>query len=476
MAVNETLVEVVRFKASGLDEVAARTKAYGTEVKETASRSSALAGLLNDPRYQRHAKLIDQMGAAMQRLQLQERNRALAARVTDGSEARRIASTQRLNAEHAKLTRLAENRALAARIADGSEPRRIRDAQRLNDEHEQLQRKAESIAKYGERWGGVMHKYGATATRAGNIAAVGLGAASAAATGLARQGFQGTVEQAKLDQETKMIAREMAGIMKPVLELMTRAARVVRKYLEGLGEGGQNAVMAGTLGAGGLASAWALRSVVTGGIASRILGMGAGAGGAASAAGVGAAEAAGIGAGAAGTAGRAGGLGRFARVAGPVAAAAALTYGATQSDDYTRLRREGVSKVGSVFGSAIGGLTDLGHGIFGGRNTVNPLDEQRKKSDAEAAARGLGKEDISGRRSVMLTGGGFEESGSGYERIQNAIASTGGDFDTSAATAAAAPTAADVRAHTEALKTSTEAMVSLRGAILRGGMPRPGEG
>jgi hypothetical protein len=282
------------------------------------------------------------------------------------------------------------------------------------------------------------------------------GAASAAGLGLARQGFQGTVEQARFDQEMKMISRELAGAMKPVMEVMTKGAKIIRQTLERLDSGGQNVVAGGLVAGAGLSSAWALRSLASGGMAARMLGMG---GAGAASAGVGAAEAAAIGASGAGVAGGASRFGRVARVGGPAAAAAALAYEATQSDDYTRLRREGVSKIGSVFGSAVGGLTDLGHTIFGGRNTVNPLDEQRRKSDAEAAARNMGKGEIgaSDRRMVALTGGGFEESGSGFERIQNAIAGVGDD---------AARTDAERRALKESIDKLNETLRAMGGRRL----------
>jgi len=73
----------------------------------------------------------------------------------------------------------------------------------------------------------------------------------------ANRGFQGTVELARLQAETEMLAREFAGVMKPMMDLMTTITRKARKGMEGLSENQQDWIQRAVIG------------VVVGGIALR---------------------------------------------------------------------------------------------------------------------------------------------------------------------------------------------------------------
>src|SRR5262245_15744174 len=108
MATNETVIEVVKFVQKGLPEITAQTKAYSGEVKDATTKLKVMAGLLNDPRFARHQKLMGQVADATERTALSMRNQALAARLADGSEVRRLRSVQRLNAEYARMQRVTE--------------------------------------------------------------------------------------------------------------------------------------------------------------------------------------------------------------------------------------------------------------------------------------------------------------------------------------------------------------------------------
>lgn len=393
MALNETVVEVVRFQAQGLTEIQTRTKAMGAAVAESATKAEALARLLNDPRYERFARRVEGARKQYELLALGARNAAAAQALADGSAAKHLASVTRLNREYAEL-----------------------------------QRRTELVAKYGERWGTVAAKYGGALRVAGGAAT----AAGAGAIGLARSGFAGTVEQNKLDLELKMLGRELAGAFKPFVELLTKGARALREFMERLTPTGQSAVAGGALAATGY-GAWRF-----GGAALGMLGLGAGAGarlgGAAlaggSASGIGASGAAAIGATTAaaargGIASRAAGfLGRNAggimRNAGPIGFLASGFYeaatarperpGETPGEYYSRIRREDDrSRLGAAWSMAWRGFGKVVSG-------AGPKTAEQEAADADDPG-----------RKVTPAGGGFEESGSGYERIQAAISSVGGD-------------------------------------------------
>ena len=189
--VNETVVEIVRFTEKGIDEISAHTKAMTGEINEAQKKAKILAGLMNDPRYARHAQKIETVNRQYELMALRMRN---------------VAAAQGL--------------------ADGSTVRHQRSVQRLNEQYARTRREVELVAKYGERAGRFLARHGEKLTAAGNAGALAAGGIAATSFGLARQGFQGTVEQARFDLEMKMLSRELAGIFKPVMEVMTRGGAI----------------------------------------------------------------------------------------------------------------------------------------------------------------------------------------------------------------------------------------------------------
>lgn len=401
MAVNETLVEIVRFTSKGVSQVVAETKAMGKESQETHQQYKTLVSLLQNPAWDKHTR-----------------------------------SVSKLRDAHEQLALKARNTALAQRLGDGSAVKQLQTVTRLNKQYADMQRRVELTARYGERLGRFMHKYGGLVSGAGHTAGFAMAGIAGAGMGLARQGFHGTVEQARFDSEMTQLARELAGVMKPVMELMTKGAKAIRQQLQKLDQGGQDLVMGGLLLGGTAGGALALRSLA------RMGGFMGGAGGAAGTAASGAAGSAGggffgggrgmlrVGAGVAGAGllthgaieknpftGIAGGAMLGWAVGGPVGAVAGGAIGAVASSEnrregekpsayYDRMRAAGHSKVGSTLmmgGEAISAL-------FGGDT------EEEAKAKTNAA-----------RRQVQLAGGGFEATGSGYDRLSAAIEKVEGE-------------------------------------------------
>ena len=391
---NQTIVEIIKFTSSGIPDITARTKAMSGEIKEATAKGKALAGVMNDPRFARHAKLLDQIARANELIALRMRNTAA-----------------------------------AARLADGSAVSQLRSVSQLNDKYAQIQRRTEAIAKYGERWGSIVAKYGRIGAAAGNLAtgaaATGVGTVSA----LAARGFQNTVELNRFSAEMQMLSRELAGVFKPFLTVATKAARTARVGLERLDRGGQNRLMWGTVGTG--AALWAARSAYTGGIVGRAFGVGGGALGpgamsrlATSSAGSAAAS-------------ESSWLARAGRYAGrgaraiPYLGHALLALDASTSGDYGRFRAAGKSR----FASGVMSLGTSAADAFYSLNPFvegNPIREARAAAAAKArAAAGLPAEPVPTRRAVTSPGGGWEEVGSGFERLNRSIGELAGGPDDS---------------------------------------------
>lgn len=392
MSVSQTVVEIVRFTEQGLSEISARTKVFSQEISEAQKRMKVLSGLMNDPAYAKHAQQLDTVAKQYELTSLKMRNTAAA---------------------HA--------------LADGSAVKHLRTTAKLDQQYERIRRETELIYKYGERVGRFFSRHERTLAVMGKVgmgAAALAGGAAVAGMGLARQGFAGTVEQAKFDLEMKMLSRELAAVMKPVMEVMTKGARYIRQQLQSLDEGGQNMVMGGMLLGGTAAGAWALRA------GGRMLGMFGGAG--AAAAGTGAiaggslaAQAGGAAVGGAAGRGMLARAGTVARGAGVAAGPVVATVGGATSGDYGRMRSAGKSKFASAMVAAGGGIGDAYYSLAPWEDT-NPLDEARKKHDAKMAAQGRGPD--GSRRTVALAGGGYEETGTMHDRIQTAIGTVGGDL------------------------------------------------
>lgn len=348
---------------------------------------------------------------------------------------------QKRRQELEKTTMLARNAALAAGLADGSEARRVRSAQALNAEYEKLQRRAELVANYGERLGGFLARGDKVFGAAGRLGGYAMTAAVATGGGLVRSGFSNTVESNRMGLETKMLGRELAGAFKPVIDVATRVTRSVRKFMEGLDSTGQNVVMFGGLA---LSAAATLRLITGGGIMGSMArgALGLSGGGLLGRAGPSlAANAAGSAVGSA--AGRAGGSaiagGAAARGAGSWKAGAAragaagiAAYSAIEGGSggyYTEMRARGHNKFEAAIAAGGGGFIDL---ISQGTRALGF--HEKTYGEAFRAQMGSGQNGFAtaeqladfkrrgeDRRAVAIAGGGFDEAGSGYDRLNTAI-------------------------------------------------------
>ncbi|HEY1191311.1 MAG TPA: hypothetical protein VGE74_26995 [Gemmata sp.] len=318
------------------------------------------------------------------------------------------------------------NRALMDSMRDGTWSRQAREMGRLTREYEKLRREAELTARYGGQVGGWLARH--EKLLGGARAAAGYAGAAALATGggLVRQGFSGTVEQNRLGVEVKMLSREFAGAFKPVIDVTTKGTRELRKFMESLTPAGQNVVAFSGVA---LAAAAALRFVGAGGLvragAGLLLsgGMSAAASVGASVAGSAAGTAVGTGVGTAAGGAAAGaarkatlaGTARYAVRASPVAVGAYLAADAASGGDYGRLRRAGKTKFEATFASLGISAHETYHKIAPWGEGSAPFDAERARLDR------LHPSDESLRRQVSVAGGGFEEVGSGYDRLNSAV-------------------------------------------------------
>ena len=378
MAVNETVVEVVRFTEKGLSEIDARTKAFAGEIDEVAKRQKVLLGVLADPRFQKHQQRIDGM-----------------------------------RKQYELMTLRARNVATAQSLADGSAARHLRSVTKLNEQYERMRREVELVAKYGERTGQVLARYGGVLGGMGRAGVAMGGMAAASAGGMARSGFEGTVELNRFNAEMKMLSRELAAAFKPLMTVATKAVRTGRRGMESMGPGGQNAIMYGGMGVMGL-GAWKLATWLTGAPSPWTTAKWAGRQARAGLRGIGGGHAA-----------------RGAGRAAPVVAAGIEGY-----DEYTRYRDTGFTKRnvahtglraidvapgGSILRRAFD--RNMGRLGFGGGNV---------DGGAMGAGRGAAPPaPPEARRAVTLAGGGWEEVGSGHARLNTAIGMTEGKEDDS---------------------------------------------
>ncbi len=316
------------------------------------------------------------------------------------------------------------NKQFTDAVANGTYARQAREMATLARQYEKIRRETELTARYGNRVGGFLARNEGGIATASRAATYGATAAVATGTSLVRQGFSGTVEANRLSAEWNMLAREMAGAFKPVIDVTTRAVRGLRQFMETLGPTGQDVVM---LGGTALAAGLALKAVAGGGIVGAV-GRAALTGGmslvgtaVASAGGSALGTVAGTAAGgaAAGSAARSGlsaTAGRAARAAPGVGLALSAGDAAT-SGDYGRARAAGKSRLGSAMVAFGAGLADTYYQLAPWEDG-NPIQEGRRNWDRKHPP----GSSPNGHRMVTLSGGGYDEGGSGYDRIASAIA------------------------------------------------------
>jgi hypothetical protein len=418
--VPDSIVEVVVFKQSGLVDLKSSVKALAAEVDKSTDRLKKMQAVAESP-------VLGKWAARM----------------------------ESVNKQHEVANARLRNISLAHRLADGSAARQLRTMTQLNNTYTQMQKRLELTARWGERLGGFLHQHGEGFRFAGGA----LGVAASAGVGLARSGFSGTVEAARLDSETRQLSRELAAVMKPTIELLTRGARGIRKELERFDENGQDVVQGGLLAGGTGLAAIAARSYLGGGA------FGA----------------------------RALGAARFGLLA-PAAYMAYRTVNPTTPEagdprvrglmerrpEYSgmtpgQLRLEAMKARENEFGGlnwAQRRLGSIGHEVSGWLGFTEKRDDWRPLSD-QLTARADALEGVkNGRRSVQLAGGGFEDGTASYDRLSAAIEKVEGERGNERAASEEGSLVAAIRDMIPHLATLAEKTSREGGPSL----PRPGGG
>jgi hypothetical protein len=263
-------------------------------------------------------------------------------------------------------------------------------------------------------------------TRVGMVAGGVVAGGAATAGALARRGFGGTVEGARLDYAMEQLSRQLAAVFQPVIQGMTYAATRIDRAFRNLDGTGQNRVLGGVLGAGaGLALGGPLGAMAGGLIGSRLGGgdVDAALGGLAGVGGWKAARALGVGRlGAAGLAG---------------AAAAPFLLAHEGRDAESRIRRDVADDLGmSETSRTVRLLTWAGKVGSGIRNTVGDITGREVPGEgllAGMVGKGAAKAGVGGgdaRRDVTLFQTDQTAAGQAYFEIQKAVLRTtagGGD-------------------------------------------------
>ncbi len=385
---NTTVVEIVKFQQQGMTEIQARTKAMGVEIADATTKAETFARLLNDPRYD---KFVQRVEGARKQFEL--------------------------------LGLKARNVALANSLADGSAVKQLRSTTKLNEQYTRMRRELELSAKYGSTLGKFLARHGDTISAAGRIGMVAAGAGVATLGGLAHRGFEGTVNKARFDAEMLQLSRSVAAAFVPLMTIATKFARVARVGSDSLGRGGQDRLMGA-----GVVAAGTLGTLAT----ARFLGLPIGQWGASALRAVGQVGPNSAG----GTAGT--GLARLGGAAfqgyeayrgmQDVHSESSQIRGTARSlltwvEKWTGQEFIARNVFGLKRGAAIGQTFDA---IFG-ENENNPRGGDKAAwGDAARRAMGAGAEG-GGRRSVMLSGGGFEDVESSFDRLQSAIDKVQGD-------------------------------------------------
>jgi hypothetical protein len=229
--------------------------------------------------------------------------------------------------------------------------------------------------------------------------------------GMAMRGFNGTVEMNRLQTEIQMISRELAGALKPAIDITVQALKQFRQFLEGMSPAMQNRV---ALGIGAVAANSVSKSLLgigLGGLAYKTARYGYN-----TVAGSGAAVAAGTAGGINGTSAAAAGASRslgaralglggrlLGRVVVPVGLAMSA-YDAATSGDYGHYRGKGDSQAYAGLKSILHGLT---MGIFRGDRGGGQLVTDGPNAE---------------RRRVTIADAGFQQAGGSYERMTTSLA------------------------------------------------------
>ena len=308
-------------------------------------------------------------------------NAAFAAAVSNQREANASAANaeaeavERLNKRYGDYVKQVEqasrrNEQLRRGLKDGTFSRHAAELNKVNKEYAQLQHQAklqEMVAQHG-RLGGVIRAHQnefAAMKRAGVNA---FGTVNNMAMSLMRSGLQGTVEGYRMEMAWTRLARQVAGIAIPAIDMVSKTVGRVATWFEKLSGNQQDVIL--KFGLMAMAAGPVLR--IVSGIGAALAGAGAiagsarvaaglsaaGAGAAAGAAGGAAASGAGVSGGVAAAAG-ASRLGRAAGLVGKVGGALAVgdaVQNAIGGDYYNVLRSRGQSRIAAGLGALGGGF------------------------------------------------------------------------------------------------------------------------
>lgn len=172
-------------------------------------------------------------------------------------------ATQQLNQQLQSPTFQRQARQL---MASRMEYEKTVTAMRKLNEQEAVRLKAlDTQRRFGRLLSGTVSAFGSMA--ANPLARQAWGAVQYGASqvqSMARQGFQGTTAQARLENETTLLARELAGAFEPLTDAATRLARKARQAAEKMDRDDQNRLMYATLGVAGAGMAYRYRGAIGG--------------------------------------------------------------------------------------------------------------------------------------------------------------------------------------------------------------------
>jgi hypothetical protein len=346
------------------------------------------------------------------------------------------------------------NDAMRRSLRDGTFARASQRIEQLRREESRYRREAELRGRYGDRLGGTIARNEKPLHMLESAARTLM----AKTEGLYNRGMQGTVEQGRREMELNVLGREVASIFKPVSDVTTEVVRGLRRFLSGLNRSEQNLLLGAGVAATGALSAVAM---ARGGRFGALALGGAGAAGLAGGMGVGDMVGAGLGAralwglrGGATAAAEGGGMAASLRAGwatmpevvaatkvAPEAAPSLFSRAATRLgglaaskgfgmggelfgnamniyEGYGRRREEGGSMGGSLFRSMLSNAVDkAGENYMGYGTWKSVTDIFSSVTGGKPSGTASKKDDEVTKRRVAMQGGGFQESGSGYEQI-----------------------------------------------------------
>lgn len=224
--------DILANQTAGMSAAAAAAIGYGDAIARAAARSRALSEAMAGPGFARASAYLQQQADAGQRLTLQARNQQFAAGAASGAVQKQAAAVQQLNRQYDAMQAKARLQAQAADLASGAYARNARalaDVRREQQALDQQARVTDLVAERG-RFGAFKELARPHAQRLGGVTQQGVGFG----LGLMRQGLSGTVEGFQLDRAWQRLARQVAAVAIPAIEMMSRGVNRVAGWFEKL--------------------------------------------------------------------------------------------------------------------------------------------------------------------------------------------------------------------------------------------------